>query len=301
MTGRIDPFEVLEPYARLLLHRALGKDGVAPFSQPRHAGLVRALANLLREPSPRPDRAEALRSELLRLAPDLAPHVALLERCAERLIDVLAGRVLASDVLFPGGSMEVVEPVYRGNRWSDHFNALTAQATARAVAACRAQHPDAVVRVLEVGAGTGGTSGAVLAALEPHAAYVAYDYTDVSPGFVQHGRRVHGRDRRFFSGRLLDLEKSPEEQGYAAATYDVVLGTNVLHATSRIADSVRHINWLLRKGGLLLLNEITRAGTFATMTFGLLDGWWAFRDGDVRLPDAPVVSPEGWRRLLPAR
>jgi acyl transferase domain-containing protein/SAM-dependent methyltransferase/aryl carrier-like protein len=300
MTPRIDPFEALEPYARLLLHRALGPDGVAPFTRPRHVGLVRALGNLLQEPSPPPAQAAALRNALLQEAPDLAPHVALLERCAAQLVDVLAGRVLASDVLFPGGSMEVVEPVYRGNRWSDHFNALTARAVASAVAACRAQRPKAVVRVLEVGAGTGGTSGAVLAALEPHGAHVAYDYTDVSPGFVQHGRRVHGAGRKFFNGRLLDLEKAPAGQGYAAATYDVVLGTNVLHATSAIADSLRHINWLTRKGGLVLLNEITRAGAFATMTFGLLDGWWAFRDADVRLPDAPVVSPDGWRRLLPA-
>jgi acyl transferase domain-containing protein/SAM-dependent methyltransferase/aryl carrier-like protein len=299
MTERIDPFEALEPYARLLLHRALGRDGITPFTRPRHAGLVRALGNLLREPCPPPERAADLRRGLLRAAPDLAPHVALLERCAERLADVLAGRMLASDVLFPGGSMEVVEPVYRGNRWSDHFNALTARAVASAVAACHAQNPGAVVRVLEVGAGTGGTSGAVLAALEPHAACVAYDYTDVSPGFVQHGRRVHGAGRSFFNGRLLDLEKEPEAQGYAAATYDIVFGTNVLHATSRIADSLRRINWLMRKGGLLLLNEITRAGAFATMTFGLLDGWWAFGDADLRLPDAPVVSPDGWRGVLP--
>ena len=63
MTERIDPFEALEPYARLLLHRALGKDGVAPFTQPRHAGLVRALTHLLDEPSPLPLRAVDLRSE----------------------------------------------------------------------------------------------------------------------------------------------------------------------------------------------------------------------------------------------
>jgi acyl transferase domain-containing protein/NAD(P)-dependent dehydrogenase (short-subunit alcohol dehydrogenase family)/SAM-dependent methyltransferase/acyl carrier protein len=299
MSDRIDPFDALEPYARVLLQRALGRDGVAPFSRPRHAGLVRALGNLLREPSPPPEQSQHIRSELLRRAPDLAPHVALLERCAERLADVLAGRVLASDVLFPGGSMDVVEPVYRGNRWSDHFNALTAKAVVQAVSACRVQHPGAVVRILEVGAGTGGTSGAVLAGLDPHAGHVVYDYTDISPGFVQHGRRVHGAGRSYFSGRVLDLERPPVEQGYAAGTYDIVLGTNVLHATSHVADALRHINWLLRKGGLLLVNEIMRAGAFATMTFGLLDGWWAFRDAELREPDAPVISPRGWKHLLP--
>jgi cysteine synthase len=116
----------------------------------------------------------------------------LLEQCASRLRDVLAGRALASDVMFPGGGMELVEPVYRGNRWSDHFNRLTAAAVFSAVRARLAQEPGSIVRILEVGAGTGGTSLAVLEALDAHADQVTFDYTDVSMGFVQHGRRVHG-------------------------------------------------------------------------------------------------------------
>ncbi len=299
MTSRIDPFLVLDPYARLLLRRVTAGHDLPALALPRHAGLVRALSALLREPAPAAGDGTA-RARLLAAAPDLAPHVTLLERCAERLIDVLAGRVPASDVMFPEGSMALVEPIYRGNRWTDHFNRLTAIAVARAVATRHAQDAHATVRVLEVGAGTGGTTAAVLAALDPHAGCVVYDYTDVSPGFVQHGRRVHGMNRPYLQGRLLDLEKPPAAQGFAPASYDVVLGTNVLHATSHIATSLQHVHAVLRPGGLLLLNEITRAGAFATMTFGLLDGWWAFRDGEMRLPDAPLLSVRGWRGALRA-
>ncbi|MGE4043444.1 MAG: SDR family NAD(P)-dependent oxidoreductase [Acetobacteraceae bacterium] len=301
MTRRIDPFAALDPCATLLLRETLGAadlDGAEGCA--RHAGLVRALRAALAQNTGQARDYGTERDRLLAEAPDLAPHVTLLERCAERLKDVLGGQALASDVLFPGGGMDLVEPVYCGNRWSDHFNSLTARAVASAVRARRAQDPGVTVRILEVGAGTGGTSAAVLAALDEHAAYVTFDYTDISAGFVQHGRRVHGTGRPWVSGRVLDLEQAPGAQGFEPGSYDLVLGTNVLHATSRIAVSLEHVHTLLRPGGLLLLNEITRAGAFAAMTFGLLDGWWAFQDPDLRLPDAPVLSPEGWRSALAA-
>ena len=298
MTRRIDPFAALDPYALLLLRQAVGQHDIAAMALPRHQGLVRALNHLLRDAPPQAGNAAEARARLLALAPDLAPHITLLEHCANHLIDVVCGQTVASDVMFPGGSMSLVEPIYQGSRWTDHFNNLTASAVARAVAACMSRNDNGLVRILEVGAGTGGTSGAVLAALEPYRANVSYDYTDVSPGFVQHGKRIHGTGRLFLTARVLDLERPPGPQGFGADRYDVILGTNVLHATSRIAVSLEHITRLLRTGGLLLLNEITRSGAFASMTFGLLDGWWGFQDPEVRLPDAPVLSAPGWRRML---
>ncbi len=298
MNERIDPFAALDPCAILLLRETLSQADLDGSPLPRHAGLTRALRAIRSSDPGVSGDYRGTRDGLLARAPDLRPHVTLLEQCASRLADVLAGRALASDVMFPGGGMELVEPVYRGNRWSDHFNCLTAAAVLSAVRARRAQAPGEIVRILEVGAGTGGTSLAVLAALDAHADHVTFDYTDVSMGFVQHGRRVHGAKRAFFNGRVLDLEQTPDAQGFTAESYDIVLGTNVLHATSRIGVSLGHVHRLLRSGGLLLLNEITRAGAFATMTFGLLDGWWAFQDADLRLPDAPVLSPAGWRQAL---
>ncbi len=298
MTRRIDPFTALDPYAVLLLHQAVGQQDIAALALPRHQRLVSALNRLLRAAPSRSAPAAEIRANLLAVAPDLAPHVRLLEHCANHLIAVICGRAVASDVMFPAGSMSLVEPIYQGNRWTDHFNNLTAIAVVRAVATCVSRNDTGLVRILEVGAGTGGTSGAVLAALEPYHDSISYDYTDVSPGFIQHGKKVHGHNRPFLTARLLDLERPPGPQGFEAGSYDVIVGTNVLHATSRIAMSLEHINGLLRNGGLLLLNEITRSGAFASMTFGLLDGWWAFRDPEVRLPDSPVLSAAGWRQML---
>jgi hypothetical protein len=47
---------------------------------------------------------------------------------------------------------------------------------------------------------------------------------------------------------------------------------------------------LLRKGGLLIANELTAKTDFLTLTFGLTDGWWLFDDAKWRIPGAPLLS-----------
>lgn len=47
---------------------------------------------------------------------------------------------------------------------------------------------------------------------------------------------------------------------------------------------------LLRKGGLLIANELTAKTDFLTLTFGLTDGWWLFEDAEWRIPGAPLLS-----------
>ncbi|WP_439596798.1 SDR family NAD(P)-dependent oxidoreductase [Falsiroseomonas sp.] len=280
-----DPAPLLDRYATALL-RAM----VLPVPAPRHARLAAALRRHAREEAGPPP---AERAALLQAAPGLAPHLALLEACAAALPDVLAGRVAATDVLFPGGATHLVEGLYRRNPWADRFNTVLARATARAAAASKG------LRVMEVGAGTGGASAAVLAALDGMPGQVArYLYTDVSPGFLVHGRANFGAGRPWLDFARFDLEAEPEAQGFAPESFDVLLASNVVHATRCIADSLARLRRLLRPGGLLLLNELTQAGAFASMTFGLLDGWWVFGDAEARLPDAPLLSLPQWRAAL---
>ena len=67
--------------------------------------------------------------------------------------------------------------------------------------------------MVEIGAGTGSATGEVLAAIEAAGLAVAYHYTDVSPGFVRHGKATFaGPDRHF---EVLDIEKPPSAQGFA--------------------------------------------------------------------------------------
>jgi acyl carrier protein len=58
---------------------------------------------------------------------------------------------------------------------------------------------------------------------------------------------------------------------------------------------------LMSEGGVLVLNELCSASPFTTLTFGLLDGWWRFRDPEVRIAGSPGLSFTSWRQRLGER
>jgi polyketide synthase PksM/rhizoxin synthesis polyketide synthase/nonribosomal peptide synthetase RhiB len=228
--------------------------------------------------------------------PAFAPHIRLLETCIGAFDAVLRGDRLATEVMFPGSSLALVQGIYRGNRMSDYCNRLVAAAVGAAAEAAVARGAEPV-RVLEIGAGTGGTTRSVLPRLDPLPG-IAYVYTDISLAFAQFGRREFGATRPWLGGKMLDVTRDPAAQGHEPASCEVVLGANVVHATPDLVVSLRHARSLLRPGGVLVLYEMTAIHDFGTLTFGLLDGWWMA--ADARLPHAPLLDAAGWRERLAA-
>ncbi|MCP2251335.1 Acyl transferase domain-containing protein [Prauserella aidingensis] len=212
----------------------------------------------------------------------------LLARCLGALPDVLRGRRDGVDVLFPDGSTVDVAGFYQANAVMEQYNALLG-------ALLRDMGADRELRVLEVGAGTGATSRAAFAAASDR---MRYTYTDLSSSFVRHGRREFGGVAGV-EFRPLDIERRPGQQGFDAV-YDVVVATNVLHATRNIATTLAHIKELLVPGGVVVVNEGIRPASYLTFVFGLTSGWWAADDRAIRLPASPVLDAARWRDSLSA-
>ncbi|QDG75024.1 SDR family NAD(P)-dependent oxidoreductase [Labrenzia sp. PHM005] len=236
----------------------------------------------------------------LRADADLAPAINLVTACLARLHEVLTGQTPATDVLFPGASLDLLEPVYRGTASADLLNDVLADTLAETLRAdLRDQPENTSLRVLEIGAGTGGTTARVLPCLSELAGQIeTYDYTDLSRAFLQHAQQAFAPSAPFLKSLRFDVEKSPESQGLQPGSYDAVLATNVLHATPDIRQTLRHTHALLKPGGVLLLNEIVTPSVFAHATFGLLEGWWKSCDPGLRHPDTPLLSAESWEKLL---
>ena len=251
--------------------------------------------------SPAGERKAALlrqRAEWITSQPEVVPYLDLLDICSARLVEVLRGEVDANDVLFPGGQAHLVEPIYRGNQVIDHFQSMVADAAVAAVRqGLQSLPPEGKLRVLEIGAGTGGTSAFVIDALVPFASRVSYLFTDVGPAFLDAARQRFGQ-YPFVSFEHLDIEKSPASQGFDTNGFDIVIAANVLHATRDLGTTLAHVRSLSRKGGVLLLNEATARQDFNTMTFGLTRGWWLFNDTERRIPHAPLLDAPGWLSAL---
>ncbi|WP_439657532.1 SDR family NAD(P)-dependent oxidoreductase [Lentzea sp. HUAS TT2] len=230
---------------------------------------------------------------------DLRTPLALLARTVPALPQVLRGEVLATDVLFPNGSFDLVEGVYRDNRVADHFNAVLAEHVVEFLRARLAAEPDAALRLLEVGAGTGGTTRVVLDRLTREGLPVAeYCFTDISRAFLHRAEDSFGPAHDHLTYRLFDAAVPPHGQGLDLGAFDVVIAANVLHATEDVRATLRGVKALLRGGGLLALNEISGFYLVNHLTFGLLDGWWEHTDPELRVPGGPALSPASWQAVL---
>lgn len=47
---------------------------------------------------------------------------------------------------------------------------------------------------------------------------------------------------------------------------------------------------MLRRGGVIIANELTTKTDFLTLTFGLTDGWWLYDDPQWRMPGVTFAS-----------
>lgn len=244
------------------------------------------------------NQLEVSKKQLVTDHPDVRAHVNLIWTCFTHFQKIIQGIVPATDIMFPNSSMDLVENIYRNNDMADYYNKLVVWSLQKYL-----QHEtehmagDRKIKILEIGAGTGGTSAHVFEGIQQYAEQVTYVYTDISSGFTTYGQRKFGSKYPYVQCEVLDIEKDVVDQGFDLGAYDFIIATNVLHATSFIQQTLSHIKSLLKTNGWLVINETTEAHDFATLTFGLLDGWWLYEDGERRLPHSPLVNPISWEQV----
>lgn len=182
----------------------------------------------------------------LGFSPQLARFFAAANRHA---LDLLQDRVLAQELLFPDADLLTAEAAYRDNPINRYLNAAAGAIVTRAVNALAAdRHP---VRILELGAGVGGTTADLLPLLG--GSPVEYHFTDVSSFFLDAARARFAR-HSWLRFDLLDLnaELPPPR------SFDIILAANVLHNAHHCGVALRRLRELLRPGGHLLVIESCR-------------------------------------------
>jgi acyl transferase domain-containing protein len=239
------------------------------------------------------ERRRALELEL----PHLAGVCELIDHCTGQYPRALAGEIEGLEVLYPGGSPELLErAVHAGEAAAA---ADLAPALLRELLAAAAAGPGTggrPLRILEVGAGQGVLTRELLPVLAGRP--VDYHFTDIGRAFVLRAEeRAAAAGHSFLRFGVLDIARDPLAQGFPTAGYDAVLGANVVHATPRIAGTLGHLASLLAPGGLLALVETVRQRRWGDMVWGLTDGWWSFADAELRQL-SPLLGAAQWVEQL---
>ena len=166
------------------------------------------------------------------------PEWELYRTVGENLIPILRGDVNPLDVLFQGTLMETF---YSGLTFTASYKMLAAFVGLLV-------HKDPELKILELGAGTGGATTYILDEIstEGHAeartpTCSQYVYTDLSPGFFEGARKRFDAHKQRLQYRVLDVEKDPASQGFEAE-YDLVIAASVscLLGPSNLAAHLWH-------------------------------------------------------------
>lgn len=213
----------------------------------------------------------------------------LLRGCASHLLEMLRGEQDPLELLFPAGDTSMATKLYRDSPIAQMMNHLVQKAVLSAIDQLPSEQG---LRILELGAGTGGTTSWLL----PHlpVSRTEYTFTDISPTFVNKAQEKFSAFD-FLRFQPLNIEQSPAQQGFALHQYDIVIAANVLHATRDLRQTLDCVQQLLAPGGLLVLWEATAHHRWIDLTFGLTDGWWRF--ADLR-QEYPLISATDWQELL---
>ncbi|KAH6856210.1 polyketide synthase [Chaetomium sp. MPI-CAGE-AT-0009] len=247
-------------------------------------------------PTPQATSSE-LHDGILQKFPQHVSEHSLLHTTGSRLADCLSGDADAISLLFGDakarlllGDVYTSAPMFKaGTLFLSRFLAQTL-----------AQHlrdhgGRGEIRILELGAGTGGTTSHLLEHLAASGLgpKLRYTFTDLSASLVAAAKKKFAR-YRFMEYAVLDVEQSPP--AHLLSRFDIVISTNCIHATRDLTHSCTHIRRMLREGGILCLVELTQNLFWFDLVFGLLEGWWLFDDGRSHA----LVSETHWQKVLQA-
>jgi malonyl CoA-acyl carrier protein transacylase/nucleoside-diphosphate-sugar epimerase/acyl carrier protein len=147
------------------------------------------------------------------------------------------------------------------------------------------------LKILEMGAGTGGTTKWLVPLLESLNVPLEYTFTDLAPSFVTAARKKF-KQYSFMKFRTHDIEKAPADD--LLNSQHIVIASNAVHATHSLTVSAANIRKALREDGLLMMLEMTGTLFWVDMIFGLFEGWWLFDDGRTHA----VTNESRWQRDL---
>ncbi|KAH8821290.1 hypothetical protein F5884DRAFT_827558 [Xylogone sp. PMI_703] len=150
------------------------------------------------------------------------------------------------------------------------------------------------LNMLEIGAGTGGTTKAVFRAINDfeineasNASFGHYTYTDVSTGFFKQAKDTFRPFVSRMTFKRLDIQEKPSTQDFEPGQYDIVVASQCLHATRNMTETMINVRELLKPGGRLIMVEGTQEAPDISFVFGSLPGWWL---GNISHPSPQLLK-----------
>ncbi len=77
---------------------------------------------------------------------------------------------------------------------------------------------------------------------------------------------------------LFNIDEKPQAQGYDPASFDIIIGANVLHDARMIKETLKNFRYLLSKEGMLVALEVTTNKIYHKVSIGFIEGFSGYND-----------------------
>ncbi|MCJ1462838.1 hypothetical protein MMC07_001441 [Pseudocyphellaria aurata] len=233
--------------------------------------------------------AQVLQAALIKKFPQHTSEHELLHKTGQQLADCLTERADPLGILFRDAHARILMTDVYTN--APMFKTGTVLLAEYLVDIFRNVNDGREIRVLELGAGTGGTTSYLMEKLVGCGQNFRYTFTDLSSSLVVAAKKKF-RNYDFMEYAVVDIEQTPSPQNLGQ--YDIIISTNCIHATKNLALSGTNIRKMLRPDGILCLVELTQNLFWFDLVFGLLEGWWLFNDGREHV----LANEHRWQQSL---
>ncbi|KAI1661695.1 hypothetical protein F4813DRAFT_169421 [Daldinia decipiens] len=202
------------------------------------------------------------------------------------LVDIVKGDISSMDVAMRAN---LIEEWYTNGFGIETFTIYLTQILKQIV------HRYPRMHILEVGGEIGTATKTILR--EIGLKFASYTITTVTPDSFDPVKARLGmfKDKVIF--KPSDASKDLRDQGFAEASYDIVIASLALHTTPNIDRTLGNLRRLLRPGGhFLALELLPSLGSFFGAVFGTFSYWWV--GAKERETLSPAVTPMKWDSLL---
>ena len=206
------------------------------------------------------------------------------------MCELLRGDVEPLDLLFPKGDTEIAMSAYRDSLINKNLNKVIESGVIEYVK----EKGNNKVRILELGAGVGGTSFEVISALK--GCNVEYHFTDISTFFLNEAQKKFA-EFAWVNYGIFDINKPYWEQGYSSAEWDIIICANVLHNAKNTYDILKALNEIGKPGALLMIIESTGENPSLLTSMEFKDGLTGFTD-DRKDSNIVFLNQNSWRNII---
>lgn len=222
---------------------------------------------------------------------DFRAYFGLVKECVDSYRDVFSGNRIGNEIIYPNGSFDHLSDIDKET--PEFKNTMPYVEILADFIAGKVKSSGRKVRILEIGGGTAELTQPLLEQIRD--CDIEYWFTDIGTSFVIQAENGFDEElRKKMKFCTFNIENAPSDSGIPEEYFDIVVGLDVVQATSDIRKSLSNLRRILKPCGMTAMAQKLQVDDLAQFIFGYAPGWWNYDKDPLRTGRSIVISAEEW-------